>query len=103
MISKKFDENPVFGTETWFHYDPDKDKVTLEVKQVVDRIFETNQAERDSYSSLDRFGNWRKVATVPINVYWDLKMKGTIDDPKEFAKWLNKSENTVFRTFPKSL
>jgi len=103
MISKKFDEDPVLGTETWHHYDEATDKVTLEVRQVVDRIYEENRQERDSYDSTARFGNWRKVASIPIGLYWQLKRQGVIDDPKEFARWLNQSENKVFRTFPKSL
>jgi len=101
--SKLFSVDPVLGTETWHHYDPDKDTATLEVKQVVDRIYASNQEERDSYDSNARFGSWRKVASIPINVYWDLKRRGVIDDPKEFAKWLNRSDNRVFRTFDKTL
>lgn len=102
VISKLFDVDPVLGTETWHHYDPSKDEATLEVKQVVDRLFEQNAEERKETAS-ERFGNWRKVASIPLNVYFDLKRKGIIDDPKEFAKWLNKSENRVFRTFDKTL
>lgn len=102
MISKLFDIDPVFGTVTWHHYDPSSGKVTLEVKQVVDHLFEQNWEERKATAG-QRFGNWRKVASIPIAVYWDLKRRGIIDDPKEFAKWLNRSENAVFRTFDKTL
>lgn len=103
MISKLFDYDPKTQKETWHHYDPSTDKVTLEVKQVIDHIAEENWEERKSYDSFARFGEMRKVASIPLNVYFELKRKGIIDDPKEFAKWLNKSENAVFRTFPKSI
>ncbi len=103
MISKIFKKDPETQTETWHHYDPDTDKVTLEVRQVVDHIAESNEAERNSYSSFDKFGEMRKVASIPLNVYYDLKRKGIIDDPAEFKKWLNSSENKIFRTFPKTI
>ena len=31
-------------------------------------------------------------------VYYDLKNKGILDDPKAIKKWLNDPENKYFRT-----
>jgi len=42
--------------------------------------------------------NWNKVASIPMVVYYDLKNKGILDDPKAIKKWLNNPENKYFRT-----
>jgi hypothetical protein len=39
-----------------------------------------------------------KVASIPMNVYFDLKEKGILDDPAALKRWLNDSDNRFFRT-----
>jgi len=39
-----------------------------------------------------------RVASIPLNVYYDLKRRGIADDPKAMKKWLNDPDNRVFRT-----
>jgi len=38
------------------------------------------------------------VASIPLNLYYDLKRQGIVDDPARFKKWLNDSDNRFFRT-----
>jgi hypothetical protein len=47
-----------------------------------------------------RYGEWSKVASIPLSVFYDLKQKGIVDDPAAMKKWLNDSENKFFRTRP---
>jgi hypothetical protein len=35
-----------------------------------------------------------------VNVYYDLKRRGIIDDPAAFRAWMNDPDNRVFRTRP---
>ena len=45
----------------------------------------------------DRYSDVNKVASIPLSVYYGLKRQGIADDPKAL-KWLNDSDNQVFRT-----
>jgi hypothetical protein len=42
----------------------------------------------------------RRVASLPMVVYFDLKKRGILDDPKAFSRWLNDPDNRFFRTAP---
>ena len=66
-------------------------------------------AEQDTSSLLDfnrklaneagkKFGEWAKVASLPMALFMDLKKKGILDDAKAFKRWLNEPDNRFFRT-----
>ena len=98
-MTDKFPGNDVMGIEREFHYDESSDTFTIETKQDVTDIVEWNKAEYNEYSH-PQFGTMRKVASIPLPLYYELKRKGIIDDPNALKKWLNDPDNKFFRTVP---
>ena len=45
-----------------------------------------------------KYGEWSKIASIPLSIYYELKKKGITDDPKRLKKWLNDPDNKYFRT-----
>jgi hypothetical protein len=68
----------------------------IETQQDVTAIAEANK--RQYNDTPDRYRDVNKVASIPLNVYYDLKRRGIADDPKKFKQWLNDRDNRVFRT-----
>lgn len=95
-----FDSNPDLGIVRLFHYDDDTDQVTIQTVQEVGDIVECNRAEFDAYTSLDRWGDLKRVASIPISLYFQLKQRGIADDDKAMKRWLNDPDNRFFRTRP---
>jgi hypothetical protein len=96
-MSRIFDTDPALSLTRFWHWDDEKDQAVIETRQDVTDLLDANRAEANEAS-----GNWRgdmhKVASIPLNVYYDLKQKGIIDDAKAFKRWLNDPENRYFRT-----
>jgi hypothetical protein len=86
-------------TET-FHFDEMEDKVVLSTEQDVTQIIEENKALQNLVTSIDRWGDMRRVAQVPLSLYLDLYKKGITRDAKTFSRWLNDPDNRFFRTSP---
>lgn len=42
----------------------------------------------------------RRVASIPLVTYLDLKKRGILADKKAFKRWLNDPDNRFFRTAP---
>ncbi|WP_043285644.1 hypothetical protein [Paraburkholderia oxyphila] len=101
MITKHFESVPEFGIERIWHYDETNDTATIENRQNHDPLLEHTKGQ---YNAVDERARWgdgmHKVASIPIIIYQELKMKGIIDDPVAFKKWLNDPENRFFRTRP---
>ena len=68
----------------------------VETQQNVSAIVEANK--RQYNDTPNKHGDLNKVATIPLSVYYELKRKGIADDPKALKKWMNDSDNQVFRT-----
>lgn len=92
--------NEDLGITRLFHFDDDTETFTIETVQDVSNLIELNRAEFDEHTSLDRFGDMNRVASIPMNVYFDLKNKGITDDTKAMKRWLNDPDNRFFRTRP---
>jgi len=86
---------------TQYWHEHEDGSVTLETIQDVTDIAEAN---KQVFNQFDERSNWKgdmhKVASIPMSVYYDLKRKGILDDPAAMKRWLNSSENQVFRTRP---
>lgn len=95
-----FDTNPDLGIVRLFHYDDDSDQVTIETVQEVGDIVECNRWEFDAHTSLDRWGDLKRVASIPISLYFQLKQSGVADDDRAMKRWLNDPDNRFFRTRP---
>lgn len=100
MARKLFSHDPLTGITKYWHYDPDTDRAHIETVQDVQPLIEQNNSLRNEVTSLDRWGDGKKVADIPLHIYWDLKKKGILDDQKALRRWLNDPANLAFRTFP---
>ena len=100
MESRLFDRDAALGMTQYFHYDHDKDEFTIETRQDVNPLVELNKAKFNQIDEKARWGELSQVASIPLNIYYDLKKRGIIDDKKKFRAWLNDPDNRAFRTRP---
>ena len=98
MTEKIFNIDPVSGIKSVWRYDDATDTAFIEKRQDVTEIIDNNK--RQFNEDHGRYGEWNKVASIPLNVYYDLKQKGIVDDPVAMKKWLNDPDNRFFRTRP---
>lgn len=74
------------------------DKIVIATSQDVTAIIEANKRAANAVDKHQKYGEWSKVASIPMAVYHDLKQQGIVDDPARFKRWLNDSDNKFFRT-----
>jgi hypothetical protein len=74
------------------------DKITIATSQDVTKIVKANKRARNEIDKHQKHGEWSKVASIPLTVYYDLKRRGIADDPAAMKRWLNDSDNRAFRT-----
>jgi hypothetical protein len=96
MDSRLFDVDPLTGITRTFHYDHETDTYTIQTEQRVDDLVEQNKSLANE--DVGGYGEMTRVASIPLNIYFDLKQQGIIDDPQRLKKWLNDSDNRAFRT-----
>jgi len=92
------DDSNYNGIVTSFHYDDDKDEAIIQKEQDVTSIVEANKREYND--APERWGEWTKVGSIPLSVYYELERKGILKDQVALAKWLNDPDNRAFRTRP---
>lgn len=101
MHSKLFDYDPLTGLKKMWHYDADTDEAIIE--NIVDAT-EVIEQNKSAFNSVDAKAKWtgdmHHIAQIPMAVYYDLKAKGIVDDPKRMKAWLNDADNRYFRTRP---
>ena len=100
MSKKLFDYDPETGTTKWWHYDADKDEATIETEFQVGDLIEANKTQFNSTDERARWGEWNRVASIPMVLFHRLKQQGIIDDPAAMKRWLNDPDNRLFRTRP---
>lgn len=100
LMAEIFNTNEDAGIVRLFHYDAAEDKAVIETVQDVSGLIEANRSEHDAYTSLDRYGDLRRVASIPMSLYFQLKAEGVADDPAAMKRWLNDPDNRFFRTSP---
>ena len=99
MTEKKlFDKDDALGITRIWHYDEETDKATIETRQDVSAIIEENKNEYAQIDERARWGEWTKVASIPLSIYFQLKREGKLDDQEYMKKWLNDRDNQYFRT-----
>ena len=100
MQKKIFDTNKELGiTRTW-HYDEDKDEATIQTQQDVTDVIEENKNEFNQIDERAKWGEFNKVASIPLSLYYQLKAEGKLDDQAYMKRWLNDPDNRHFRTRP---
>lgn len=101
MQTRLFDADPVTGIRRLFHWDPVDRKAHIETIHDVEDILEGN---KERYNGVDERAGWKgemhRVASIPMPLFFELKKKGIVDDPKALRQWLNDSDNRLFRTRP---
>ena len=101
MTDKKiFDVNPDLGITRIWHYDAEKDEATIQTQQDVTAIIEENKDEFNQVDERARWGEWSRVASIPLSLYYQMKAEGKLDDEAYMKRWLNDSTNVHFRTRP---
>lgn len=95
-MSHLLDVDPATGSQCTFH--EEGQELVITNSQDVTAILAANQEARKNRVGRSRseVANW--VARIPNVTYWDLWTKGIIQDKVAFDRWLNQSENAVFRT-----
>lgn len=98
MAGRDFSFDPLTGVKTVFH-DTEDGGFILEKKQDISGILEHNLQQQNAQTSVDRWGDGRKVASIPMSIYADWIATGKANDPNFVKRWLNDPENSKFRTF----
>lgn len=93
-------KNPETGIAQYYVSDPMEGKFRLETVQNVTPYLEAAKQQFNSTDERARWGEWTKVATVPLSVMQHLKKTGIADDAKKLKSWLNDRDNRLFRTRP---
>jgi hypothetical protein len=100
MDNKIFDVNPDLGiTRTW-HYNDETDEATIQTQQDVTAIVEENKNEFNQVDERAKWGEFSRVASIPLSLYYELKKEGKLEDQAYMKRWLNDPENRHFRTRP---
>jgi hypothetical protein len=76
------------------------DTFTIETYQDVSALVEYNKKNFNQVGSLDRWGEGKIVARIPLTLYYQLKREGKLDDQAYMSRWLNSPDNRFFRTRP---
>ena len=92
------DHDPKTGISHVFYYDDMTDEATIVAEQDVSSVVELNK--KSFNETHGKFGEFSKVASLPLVVYNDLQKKGILNDEKAFKRWLNDPDNRFFRTRP---
>lgn len=105
MTKRLFDYDPLTGLTEWFEYDDSNDTFTIQTEQDATELLEHNKIARNTFTSGkdtwgDGFDHRTKVASIPLNIYMDLKKRGILRDPVAMKRWLNDPDNFAFRTRP---
>lgn len=99
-MRKLFSYRYQLGVQTIFHQDAhETDKFYLEKRFDVEPLLKQNHAERVSTAG-ERWGDGRKIFSIPLPIYYELKAKGIIDDQQKLWAWLK--DNPQFFTFDKA-
>lgn len=98
MKGRLFSRDPLFGVTKYWHYDESSDTSTIETYQDVEGLLERNNDIRNAQTSLDRWGDGKVVASIPMTEYAALLAGGKIKDQAYMRKWLNASDNRKYRT-----
>ena len=86
------------GITRYFHFDEETGQATIQTQQDVTAIIEENKQEYAQVDERARWGEWSRVASIPMSIYFQLKAEGKLDDQEYMKKWLNNSDNQYFRT-----
>ena len=94
-MKRIFSHDPQNRITKYWHV-KENDEYVIETVQDVTAIADANK--RQYNDTPNKYRDVNKVASIPLPIYYELKRKGIVDDPKALARWLNDADNRVFRT-----
>jgi len=97
-MRKVMDHDPNTGISHVFYYDDMTDEVTITAEQDVSTVLESNKTQFNDAPT--KWGEFDRVATLPLVVYNQWLRERVFDDPKELKRRLNDPDNRFFRTRP---
>lgn len=101
-MKRNLSYDPMSGIKTDFTYEAGEtladDSFVISTSQDVSKIIEVNKRSANAVDRRDKWGEFSKVASIPLSIYYDLKKQGIIDDEQRFKRWLNDGDNKLFRT-----
>ena len=86
------------GITRTFEFDDETNQATIHTQQDVTAIIEENKQEYAQVDERARWGEWSRVASIPMSIYFQLKAEGKLEDEAYMKRWLNDPENKYFRT-----
>jgi hypothetical protein len=95
-MKKHLHFDPETGLLNTFHLDQQTGEARVDTTQDVTACLDVNKELQTE--SVDRRANWRRVAQIPLTLWFDLRKRGILQDKKKLKAWLNDSENRFFRT-----
>ena len=95
-MSKVLSHDPASGITRFYHWDNSTDEFVIQTRQETSGIVEANKIAYND--APDRWGDMTRIASIPVSIYFDLKKKGIVDDPKAFKRWLSDPDQRFFRT-----
>ena len=98
MAKRLLNDDSFTGIKTYFDYDADTDEAVIRKEQDMTAISESNK--REFNAAPERWGEWTKVGSIPLSVYYELERQGITKDQEAMKKWLNDPDNRYFRTRP---
>ena len=97
-MKRLIDHDETTGISHVFHLEADG-TATITAEQDFAPTLELNKQEYN-HAGNDRFGEWNKVASIPLTIYNDMVKSGMVNDQAALKRWLNDSSNRFFRTRP---
>ena len=92
------DHDPATGRTVWRC--TDGKLVHYRTDYPVDGVIAANAARLNDTDG-QRFGDGRRVASIPLNTFFDrLAAAQAQGDDRYLARWLNDGDNRAWRTFP---
>ena len=104
MGKRLLDNDPLTGIKTQFAYEEDssgklsKDKFVISTEQDDTKIIESNKRSANAVDKHQKYGEWAKVASIPLTVYYKLQRESILNDQAAMKKWLNDPDNRYFKT-----
>jgi len=100
MDTHLINENLEAGKAELHHYDEAAGLAYIEQVQDCTEIVEANRELYNLSDGIPRFGDGKRVASIPMVIYMELVRQGITKDQKKFRQWLNDPDNRAFRTLP---
>ncbi|PDT39814.1 MULTISPECIES: hypothetical protein [Sinorhizobium] len=92
-----YDYDHATGRSVWHYFDGEKD--VFRVDYPVTNVISENQSVRNEASRAWK-GDWHRVASIPLNVahHSGLVQAHSEGDDRFVKRWINDSDNRVWRT-----